>query len=95
MDKAGCIEDNDVGALTTEQQSKLNEFKIKTRYTNEKYLRSHPEISCLLSSFLSDVLVARPENTREYASTYFSNPELPLKVKAMTQNKMSKIKSSQ
>ena len=28
MDKAGCIEDNDVGALTTEQQSKLNEFKV-------------------------------------------------------------------
>ena len=28
MDKAGCIEENDVGALTTEQQTKLNDFKV-------------------------------------------------------------------
>ena len=33
MDKVGCIENNDIGALTTEQQSKLNEFKVIIRST--------------------------------------------------------------
>ncbi|XP_065059977.1 RIIa domain-containing protein 1-like [Rhopilema esculentum] len=95
MDKTGGLENNDLGALTKEQQGKLNEYKIKTRFANEKYIRSHPEIGCLLSSFVSDVLSQRPENTREFAAAFFSNPELPLKVKALTQNQLSKVKSSQ
>eukprot|EP00112_Aurelia_sp_Birch-Aquarium-sp1_P010821 Seg2298.9 transcript_id=Seg2298.9/GoldUCD/mRNA.D3Y31 product="RIIa domain-containing protein 1" protein_id=Seg2298.9/GoldUCD/D3Y31 len=95
MDKTGGLEKNDLGALTAEQQRKLNEFKIKTRIGNEKYIRNHPEVGCLLSCFISDVLTQRPENIREYSASYFTNPELPLKIKAQTQNKLSQVKHFQ
>ncbi|KAK3748940.1 hypothetical protein QZH41_010471, partial [Actinostola sp. cb2023] len=46
-------EGHDAGALTPQQQQQeLNQFKITTRIDNEKYLRDHPEVSCLLAGFL-------------------------------------------
>ncbi|KAK2567844.1 RIIa domain-containing protein 1 [Acropora cervicornis] len=67
------MEQNDTGALTPEQQQKLNEFKISTRFANERYLREHPEVSCLLNGFLGSILLERPENVREFASSEFLN----------------------
>ena len=54
MDHA-IIEDHDQHALSKEQQENLNKFKIGTRKENEKFLRYHPEVSCLISDFLHEV----------------------------------------
>ncbi|XP_071385305.1 RIIa domain-containing protein 1 [Centroberyx affinis] len=70
------LEKVDVGALSAEQQEKLRQFKIKTRIDNEKYLRSHPEVEILISDFLSDVILKRPADVREFAADHFTNPNL-------------------
>ncbi|XP_020628832.1 RIIa domain-containing protein 1-like [Orbicella faveolata] len=88
------MEQNDAGALTPEQQQKLNDFKINTRFANEKYLRGHPEVSCLLTGFLGSILRERPENVREFASKYFSDPELNSKVEAQVAELNSRIKKT-
>ncbi|XP_057300366.1 RIIa domain-containing protein 1-like [Hydractinia symbiolongicarpus] len=95
MDDKRATEKNDIGALTDDQQTKLNSFKVKTRISNEKYLRDHPEVDCLIQSFVSDVCNKRPQNVREFAADYFTDPELALKIKAMTQKKQSAVKNSQ
>jgi len=92
MNDNRAIEQNDLGALTDDQQSKLNLFKIKTRMGNETYLREHPEVDCLISSFVSEVCKKRPNNVREFAAEYFTDPELKLKVKALVQKKESSMK---
>ncbi|XP_026953546.1 RIIa domain-containing protein 1 isoform X4 [Sagmatias obliquidens] len=38
-------------ALSPEQLEKLRGFKIQTRITNEKYLRTHKEVELLISGF--------------------------------------------
>ncbi|XP_074613795.1 RIIa domain-containing protein 1-like [Acropora palmata] len=86
------MEQNDTGALTPEQQQKLNEFKISTRFANERYLREHPEVSCLLNGFLGSILLERPENVREFASKYFSDPELRRKVELQVTELNNRIK---
>ncbi|XP_046842676.1 RIIa domain-containing protein 1-like [Xenia sp. Carnegie-2017] len=68
--------DNDEGALTVEQQAKLNDFKVFARIANEKYLRDHEEISHVLQMFIREVLTKRPENIREFAAGYFSDKDL-------------------
>ncbi|XP_053133339.1 RIIa domain-containing protein 1 isoform X2 [Hemicordylus capensis] len=55
--------------------------QINTKIANEKYLRSHKEVELLLSGFLREVLLKRPEDIREFAADYFTNPELPTQVK--------------
>lgn len=80
MDGISGMGDNDSGALTVEQQSQLNNFKIQTRLENELYLRNHSELSGVLQLFIKDVLTKRPENIREYAADYFSDKELRVKV---------------
>ncbi|CAH1255008.1 RIIa domain-containing protein 1-like [Branchiostoma lanceolatum] len=75
------MEPFDRGALSEEQQAKLNQFKVQTRLGNERYLREHPEVSCMVSGFLGDVLAKKPENIREFAAEYFRNPELPDQVR--------------
>ncbi|XP_044305004.1 RIIa domain-containing protein 1 [Varanus komodoensis] len=80
VDVGSGLESLDVGSLHAQQQEKLLEFKINTRIANEKYLRSHKEVQLLLSGFLREVLMQRPENIREFAADYFTNPELPKKI---------------
>lgn len=43
---------------------------------NERYFRAHPEISGLLSLFVSKILDDRPENVLEYAGTFFDSAAL-------------------
>eukprot|EP00918_Siedleckia_nematoides_P055144 GHVU01120280.1.p1 GENE.GHVU01120280.1~~GHVU01120280.1.p1 ORF type:complete len:124 (-),score=18.09 GHVU01120280.1:374-712(-) len=71
---------DDLGALSADQQEKLNQFKMKTRHENEKYLRDHPEVECLMAGFLSEVLNKRPDNIRDFAAGHFTEPELPTKL---------------
>ncbi|XP_033634692.1 RIIa domain-containing protein 1-like [Asterias rubens] len=70
------MEGYDLGALSAEQQEKLNQFKIQTRLGNEKFLRDHPEVDVLLAGFLGDVLTQRPENIRDFAADWFTKPHL-------------------
>ncbi|KAI8793109.1 RIIa domain-containing protein 1 [Biomphalaria glabrata] len=85
---------NDLGALSQAQQADLNQFKIKTRIGNEKYLREHPEVECLIAGFLSDVLMKRPESIREFAAEYFTNPTLPDKVEKQLASRLEKLKQN-
>ncbi|XP_069624402.1 RIIa domain-containing protein 1 [Ranitomeya imitator] len=68
-------ENGDHGALNCEQQQRCRDMKIQTRIINEEYLRSHPDVQLLLSGFIQDVLEKRPENIREFAADYFTDPK--------------------
>ncbi|XP_040854997.1 RIIa domain-containing protein 1 [Ochotona curzoniae] len=70
----------DPGVLSPEQLEKLREFKIQTRIANEKYLRAHKEVGFLISGFLRELFLKRPENIREFAADYFTDPRLPNKI---------------
>ncbi|KAB0389814.1 hypothetical protein E2I00_011008, partial [Balaenoptera physalus] len=68
-------------ALSPEQLEKLRGFKIQTRITNEKYLRTHKEVELLISGFFSlfplglddfFFLILIPD--------YFTDPRLPNKI---------------
>lgn len=49
------IEKTNPVALSEEQKTKLNKYKIQARKDNEVFLRKHPEVSCLISDFLHEV----------------------------------------
>ncbi|XP_068107571.1 RIIa domain-containing protein 1 [Hyperolius riggenbachi] len=66
----------DPGALNTEQEEQLRAWRIQTRVSNEAYLRRHPEIRQLLSAFIREVLMRRPDNMREFAAEYFTDSGL-------------------
>ncbi|XP_073663830.1 RIIa domain-containing protein 1 isoform X3 [Tursiops truncatus] len=55
-------------ALSPEQLEKLRGFKIQTRITNEKYLRTHKEVELLISGFFREMLLKRPDNIQEFAA---------------------------
>ncbi|XP_065909802.1 RIIa domain-containing protein 1-like [Dysidea avara] len=74
---------NDERALTKEQQDKLNQQKIDIRIENERYLRSHPEISALIGGFVSEVVLQQPKDIREFAAEYFNDPALADKVRTI------------
>lgn len=75
------MEDYDLGALSNDQQAALSTYKIKTRMDNEEYLRGHPEVEILITSFLRELLLRRPSNVSEFAAAYFNSPDLPSSVK--------------
>ncbi|KAK6172775.1 hypothetical protein SNE40_016368 [Patella caerulea] len=83
-----------LGALSIEQQTKLNNFKIQTRLGNEKYLCDHPEVECLLGGFLADVLTSRPGNIQEFAAEYFTQPNLNTIVEKQMEDRQARIKQN-
>ncbi|XP_041035723.1 RIIa domain-containing protein 1-like [Carcharodon carcharias] len=82
------MEAYDLGALNDEQEEKLWHFKIHTRIANEYYLRNHPEVEMLLREFMRSVLLERPEDIREFASEYYTDAKLPLKIQKMLKEKV-------
>ncbi|XP_036916258.1 RIIa domain-containing protein 1 [Sturnira hondurensis] len=70
----------DPGALSPAQLEQLRDFKIQTRIANEKYLRTHKEVELLLSGFFREMFLKRPDNIREFAAEYFTDPRLPNKI---------------
>ncbi|KAF4021343.1 RIIa domain-containing protein 1 [Dama dama] len=66
--------------LSPEQLEKLRGFKIQTRITNEKYLRTHREVALLLSGFFREMFLKRPDDIPEFAADYFTDPRLPNKI---------------
>ncbi|XP_061039454.1 RIIa domain-containing protein 1 isoform X2 [Eubalaena glacialis] len=67
-------------ALSPEQLEKLRGFKIQTRITNEKYLRTHKEVELLIRGFFRQMFLKRPDNIQEFAADYFTDPRLPNKI---------------
>ncbi|XP_062820801.1 RIIa domain-containing protein 1 [Anolis carolinensis] len=80
VDITSGLESLDVGSLHGKQYDRLLTFKINTKIENERYLRSHKEVGLMLSGFIREVLLQRPENIREFAADYFTNPDLPAKI---------------
>ncbi|XP_060112101.1 RIIa domain-containing protein 1 [Heteronotia binoei] len=89
VDIGSGLEVLDIGALSGSQKLKLLKFKINTKIENEKYLRSHKEVELLLSGFLREVLLQRPEKIQEFAADYFTNPDLPEKIQHQLMEKMN------
>uniref|UniRef100_A0A8C8TXY8 Regulatory subunit of type II PKA R-subunit (RIIa) domain containing 1 n=1 Tax=Peromyscus maniculatus bairdii TaxID=230844 RepID=A0A8C8TXY8_PERMB len=58
----------------------LRPWIIQTRIANEKYLRTHKEVSLLISGFFREMFLKRPENILEFAAHYFTDPRLPNKI---------------
>ncbi|XP_033749626.1 RIIa domain-containing protein 1-like [Pecten maximus] len=85
---------DDLGALSQEQQDKLNKFKTQTRLENEKYLRNHPEVECLIAGFLGDVLRNRPDNIKDFAAGYFTDDKLPDVLENQLQDRQHKFKQN-
>ncbi|XP_070622870.1 RIIa domain-containing protein 1 [Erythrolamprus reginae] len=88
-DVTSGLEHLDGGALNESQRTQLMTYKINTKINNEQYLRAHTEIEVLLSGFLRDVFMKRPENIREFAADYFTNPELPGKIQQHMMEKLN------
>ncbi|XP_060614486.1 RIIa domain-containing protein 1 [Anolis sagrei] len=80
VDVTSGLECLDVGSLHAKQQDQLLQFKINAKIANERYLRSHKEVGLMLSGFLREVLLQRPDNIREFAADYFTDPDLPAKI---------------
>ncbi|CAD5124356.1 DgyrCDS12645 [Dimorphilus gyrociliatus] len=85
---------SDLGALSDDQQAKLNKFKMKTRLENEKYLRQHPEVECLVAGFLGDIFLKRPDNVRDFAANYFTDKDLPNKIETMLEERQQQIRQN-
>ncbi|CAH8484755.1 unnamed protein product [Dicrocoelium dendriticum] len=66
----------DLGALNNRQQAETNRLKTETRLNNEKYMRRHPEIRYIISAFLRDLLLTKPEDPRKHFTDFFSRPDL-------------------
>ncbi|KAM4665245.1 RIIa domain-containing protein 1 [Discoglossus pictus] len=64
----------DRGALSLEQEKRLRDWRIETQISNERYLRSHQEVNLMISGFIREVLLRRPDNIREFAAEHFTNP---------------------
>ena len=76
LSQEGALRKYDERALTGNEQTNLNEIKIKCRIASEKYLRDHPEIRTMISEFVSTVLKKRPDDIKEFAADFFSDPDL-------------------
>ncbi|KAL4228023.1 RIIa domain-containing protein 1 [Mactra antiquata] len=94
MEPYDMSSEGNLGALSQDQQEKLNRFKIKTRIENEKYLREHPEVECLISGFLQSVLTSRPENIREFAAEHFTDSDLPTAIERKLEDRQQRIKQN-
>lgn len=75
-DKPIGAEAYDADALSDKQQEKLNQKKIELRMENERYLRQHPELNLLIQHFLREVFLKKPNDIREFAARFFTNPTL-------------------
>ncbi|XP_031230576.1 RIIa domain-containing protein 1 isoform X1 [Mastomys coucha] len=80
MEARPGIVEPDPGTLNSEQLEQLRDFKIQTRIANEKYLRTHKEVSLLISGFFRALFLKRPDNILEFAAYYFTDPRLPHRI---------------
>lgn len=51
--------------------------QVALRIENERYLRAHPELQTMLSSFMASVLRDRPDDVVKHAVAFFhTHPQL-------------------
>ncbi len=55
-------------------------FQVDLRVENELYLRSHPEVSALVSSFVDSVISTKPDDIPAFAAEFFASPSLASKI---------------
>ncbi|XP_006900206.1 PREDICTED: RIIa domain-containing protein 1 [Elephantulus edwardii] len=81
MASSGCRKSlPEPGVLSPAQLEELRNIKIQTRIANEKYLRTHKEVEFLISGFFREIFLKRPDNIREFAANYFTDPRLLSKI---------------
>ncbi|KAF7258639.1 hypothetical protein EG68_03921 [Paragonimus skrjabini miyazakii] len=76
MEPYDLAKSGDLGALNNHQQAATNKLKTETRLNNELYLRRHPEIRYMISAFLRDLLLKKPEDARKHFTDFFTHPDL-------------------
>ncbi|XP_072214809.1 RIIa domain-containing protein 1 [Excalfactoria chinensis] len=57
------------------------ELEPSLRLSAERYLRERPEVAMLLRGMLRKVMLHRPRNVLEFAAEYFTDPELPQRIR--------------
>lgn len=62
--------------LNNEDLKTLQDDKIKLRVENEQYLRSHPEITDIVSYFINQALLEEPTDVKLFASKLLSDENL-------------------
>ncbi len=55
-------------------------LQVSMRVDNEVYLRNHPEVALLLSSFVETVMTTKPEDVTAFAAEFFTSPTLASKI---------------
>lgn len=50
--------------------------KVEIRMDDERYLRDHPELKCMIHLFMREVLSEHPANVIQFAGTFFDRDEL-------------------
>ncbi|KAL3315732.1 RIIa domain-containing protein 1 [Cichlidogyrus casuarinus] len=75
---------SNLGALNQQQQYYLNELKTEKRIEANQYLLNHPEVNCLLISFMRNILKDKPNDVREYSAQFFNNEDLPKHVEEVS-----------
>lgn len=51
-------------------------IQIELRKENELYLRGHPELKGMLAEFTKEVLTHQPDDPKQFAVQYFTDPAL-------------------
>ncbi|KAJ9460460.1 hypothetical protein DIPPA_18796 [Diplonema papillatum] len=69
-------EEQSTALFTSEQEAELKKRSVELKIGNEKYLRSHPELTDLLNEVLRLTLVDRPDNPVGYVEDIFVNNDL-------------------
>ncbi|KAK2956024.1 hypothetical protein BLNAU_9000 [Blattamonas nauphoetae] len=80
--------------LSEGQQETLSEEKIDHRLDNEKYLRSHPELSDLIRCLFDSLVASKPDSKElilKFICEYFQKPDLPYQVTLYAQQRESDL----
>jgi len=65
-----------IPGILNAQVPELEKKKLQIRQENEKYLRTHPELSVMIQLFMKEVLDEHPENVLEFAGSFFDREAL-------------------
>jgi hypothetical protein len=62
--------------LTPAERKRLHERTIDSRIANEKYLRSHPEVTLVLSNVMKLLLIRRPDEPVPFLEDFLATVDL-------------------
>lgn len=64
------------GVFTEQEKKNLSEHVLQCRVENEKYLRSHPEITMVLNEILRQLLARRPNEPVAFVEDFLASNDL-------------------